>query len=102
MWIETYDIGKKKKVKTGQVIRGTYYKTVPSKNILKLNDGIGIQRDILDRLEGMGIEKIRCNVAGRGIYNSSLSDWLQPGIWQQDWGNGPQRFLSIKNMTKDA
>ena len=102
MWIETYDKGKKQDVKTGQVINGTYYKKVPKTNILKLNDSVDIQRSVLDCLDDMGIENIRIKIEGRGIFNSKLSDWLQPGIWQKDWGNGEQRFLPIKDMTKDG
>jgi hypothetical protein len=101
MWLTYDDKQKGKKVKCGQVVAGVYYKIVPKSNVLKLNDSIGIQREILDDLTGMGVETIKCKIEGRGIFQSKTSDWLQPGVWQQEWKqHGQQRFLPIKSMEK--
>ena len=83
------------------ILNGVFYKEVKESNILKLNDSVGIQRDVLDELGEIGIGDIKCRIEGRGIFDSTWSDWMQPDVWQREWKNhGLQRFMQIKKMKK--
>jgi hypothetical protein len=98
MNLTTYDPKKQKTVLVGTIIDGVLIKKVTKKHFMKRVDGYGIQESAFPDLiwEGVKTIVILCLDTGKK-WISTIEDWNQHGSLA-DFGNGKQRFLSLKYM----
>ena len=91
--ILTYDPNKKKRVLAGVLIDGCFIKKVTAKHFMKVEQGYGIQEDVIDTLREALCETIMIE-APTGTYEYAFTELLFKD--PKDYGNGLQRFLSIR------
>lgn len=98
MKLTTYDPGKKRIVLCGEIIGNTLYRNVSDKHFMRVVNGYGIQEISLEKAIAMGVKKIVLNVINTQMsWEASVDDWLKHGK-VKDYGNGKQRFLSMKYL----
>lgn len=98
MKLLTFDPRKRKQVLVGEIIGDTLFRNVTTKHFMRVLDGYGIQEDAMRQLVSRGVHKIVIKETDTGKQWESLeSDWALHGK-SADYGNGKQRFLSLKYM----
>jgi len=97
MKVLTYDPRKNKLVFAGYTKGDTFVKEVTAKHFMKVEQGYGIQEDVIQKLMKIECKTIRIETPA-GAYETAFSDWL--GISPKDYGNGMQRFKALKTMWK--
>lgn len=98
MKLLTWDPRKNKEVLVGEIIGDTLFRDVTSKHFMRVVDGYGIQESALTKLQIGNITKIVIKETDSGKqWESKVSDWTEHGK-SADYGNGKQRFLSLKYM----
>lgn len=93
MIINTYDPKKRQNVFVGYFENQVFYKKVSTIHFMKIENGYGIQEDVLQKLHSLNCQRIIID-NNASIFETSLIDWLKRPI--KNYGNGPQRFLPIK------
>ena len=88
----TYDPKKKKKVVAGTLIDGAFWKRVKAEHFMKVEQGYGIQEDVIQRLKEMKCSTVLI-ATPTFTYEMSFSDWERAPI--KDYGNGLQRFVKV-------
>lgn len=93
-----YDPTKKKNVLCGEIIGDTFFRWVKPEHFMRVLQGYGIQEIAFQELVGRKVKKIILKETDTSQrWGSEVSDWLKNGKIA-DFGNGPQRFLSLKYM----
>ncbi len=94
-----YDPQKRKLVLCGYVNDDTFIRHVNSKkHFMKIVDGYGIQETAFDELRKREIKNILIEEEDtKTSWTSKVDDWKNNGK-VADYGNGEQRFLSMKYM----
>jgi len=89
----TYDPKKKKRVLAGTFIDGCFIKKVTAKHFMKVEQGYGVQEDVVQKLIELICETVLIE-SPTGSYEYPFTELLLKEV--KDYGNGPQRFLSIR------
>lgn len=98
MKILDYDPKKRKMVLCGELSDGTFLRTVGSKHFMRVIGGYGIQEGAFQEILEKGCKKIVIYEAHtKNYWESDISNWLEH-CHIADYGNGKQRFLSLKYM----
>lgn len=98
MKILTYDIRKKKTVLCGELEGETFRREVNSRHFMRVVGGYGIQEDAFQKLCEKRAKKILIHVENTSTtWESVIEDW-KINSKTMDFGNGKQRFLSLKYM----
>jgi len=98
MNLTTYDPHKKKIVNCGEVRGNRLIRHVNSNHFFRVVNGYGIQENAFEKAIEIGIKHITLVVDSTQVtWNSTIKDWKEHGK-VADYGNGKQRFLSIKYM----
>lgn len=98
MKLLTFDPRKRKQVLVGEIIGTTLFRNVTTKHFMHVLDGYGIQEEALRQLVLKGVSAVVIKETDTGKqWESKVSDWLTFGR-SADYGNGKQRFLSLKYM----
>jgi hypothetical protein len=100
MKLLAYDPKKRKKVLCGFVKGDTFVRYVTSAHFHQLTQSYAIQEHIVQKLVEMDVKHVHLHTSVGYVLMSRLSDWLEPDIKVLDYGNGKQRFLPIKRMTR--
>lgn len=94
----TYDSRKEKYVLCGQIVGNTLFRKVNSHHFMKIVQGYGIQETAFQELTEKGIQNIVLkHEETRRAIQAPISRWLEHSK-VMDFGNGKQRFLSVKFM----
>lgn len=77
-------------------------KVKESKHLLRLVDGWGIDRTVLDKLSTLGCQAIRIKCTETNtIYAISFDDFMDNAV-QRDFGAGEQCFVSRKYFSTES
>jgi len=93
--MKTYDPQKNRSVHAGQIKGDTFVKNVTAKHYMRIFDGYGIQKTILENLQKKGINKILIKTSNNRQLETTVNNWIENGI-ERDLGHGRQIFLPIK------
>jgi hypothetical protein len=94
MDIHTYDPGRNKMVKAGTLSKDVYTKRVNDKHFMVLEQGYGIQEDVMADIENAGCKTIRL-ICKRNVYHIPFETWKKKGR-RSNYGHGTQVFLNKK------
>ena len=97
MKLYTFDPKKLKKVLVGEIVGYTLYKDVTPKHFMRIVDGWGIQEGAFGDAIEKGVRKVVIRTDTGKQWESDMLDWMEHGL-SADYGNGKQRFLSLKYM----
>lgn len=98
MKIYALDPRKNRKILCGEVVGQTFIRSVKPEHYMEKVKGYGIQEVVFEKMMVAGVTKIRLYVTATGrVLMSTMEDWLNHGK-VSDFGNGKQRFLSVKYM----
>jgi hypothetical protein len=98
MKILTYDPGKKKKVLVGEVVGDTLFRWVEPEHFMQVVGGYGIQEVAFQQILKEGVKKIILKATHtEKRWEADVENWKYHGR-VMDYGNGKQRFLSLKYM----
>jgi spore coat polysaccharide biosynthesis predicted glycosyltransferase SpsG len=94
MFIHCYDPKKRKNVLAGEYnqVDNTFIKKAKPEHFMVIEDGYGIQEDVIQKLKEMGCINILI-ITKNNRYLSVLEDWLKLPI--PNHGHGKQRFMPI-------
>lgn len=95
----SFDPGKSKKIKVGEIIgSAVVIKKDSKKHLMRVMDGYGIQAAAMQAMQENGIKEIRIHETDTDIrWKVSVFEWKKFGRLA-DYGNGKQWFLSRKFM----
>ena len=98
MKLLVFDPRKSKQVLVGEIIGDTLFKNVTTKHFMRVCDGYGIQESAFGKMIASGVKKIVIKETDTGRqWESTMEDWNIHSK-SADYGNGKQRFVSLKYM----
>jgi hypothetical protein len=96
MKLYTYDPQKNKRVFVGNYneYNKCFIKRVNSKHFMRIENGYGIQEDIIQLLKNKNCQEVKIIPTDAQIIISKFEDWLKKPI--KNYGSGFQRFMEVK------
>ncbi len=100
MKVNAYDPKKDKKVFAGVYLtdKSIFIKTVSQKNFMIVEDGYGIQWEVMKQLKEWGCKEIHIKL-NKEVYEVNFETWYENGNIK-NYGHGKQSFFKLKGMWK--